>query len=93
MEDHLINQTIMRQQLQALGVEVDVVADGAAALAQIGRADYQWVITDIQMPTMDGYEMARRLRAQGVQLPLIAISACVLQDERQRCIEQASTSI
>ncbi len=93
VEDHLINQTIMRQQLQALGVEVDVVADGAAALAQIGRADYQWVITDIQMPTMDGYEMARRLRAQGVQLPLIAISACVLQDERQRCIEQASTSI
>ncbi|KPC54659.1 ATP-binding protein [Amantichitinum ursilacus] len=85
VEDHLINQTIMRQQLQSLGVAVDVVADGAAALRQIEQQQYDWVITDIQMPTMDGYELARRLRVQGVQLPLIAISACVLQDERQRC--------
>ncbi|WP_145927049.1 hybrid sensor histidine kinase/response regulator [Jeongeupia sp. USM3] len=88
VEDHQVNQIVMRGQLESLGQVVDVVGDGIAALEQIHQADYDLVITDIQMPKMDGYTLARALRAQGIGLPIVAISANAYRDER----EQASSA-
>ena len=85
VEDHEVNQIVMRKQLQHLGQQVDVVSNGEEALAQLARGSYQLVMTDIQMPRMDGYELARRMREQGYQMPMAALSARVFQDESQRC--------
>ncbi len=85
VEDNPINQAVMRTQFEALGQSVDVVGDGQAALARIGQSSYDLIVTDIQMPRMDGYTLTRTLRTQGVTLPVVAITANVYQDEHARC--------
>ncbi|WP_283147477.1 hybrid sensor histidine kinase/response regulator [Silvimonas soli] len=85
VEDHPVNQIVMQGQLEALGQMVDLAGDGLVALEQIHQAAYDLIITDIQMPRMDGYTLVRALRAQGITVPIIAITANVYRDEQERC--------
>lgn len=52
----------------------------------LGREDVDVVITDINMPVMDGYALARALRQRGQSLPILAITATALASERERCL-------
>ena len=47
---------------------------------------YLAVLTDINMPVMDGYALARELRSRGHSLPILAITATALASERERCL-------
>ena len=87
-EDNEINREIAVIILEELGFTLDVAANGREAvdmLADAGPGRYNVVITDIQMPVMDGYEMARAIRAlpdgQLARIPIIAISANAFQED------------
>ena len=88
-EDYAPNQAVLKLQLTSLGCEVDVVNDGAAALAKWSGTDYDLILTDLDMPLMDGLELARTVRlrekTRGGHIPIIALSAAVLGPERSRC--------
>ncbi len=84
-EDNPINQVTMRDQLEQLGCEVTVAPDGAEALAQWHIAPFDVVLTDVNMPRMNGYELAGALRALGVTAPIIGVTANALKDEETRC--------
>ena len=88
-EDNLFNQDVARAQLEALGVEVDVVDDGAQAVERARAGDYALVLMDMQMPVLDGLQATRTLRADARlrELPIIAMTANVLEPDRQRCRE------
>lgn len=90
-EDYAPNQAVLKQQLTSLGCEVDVVNDGAAALAKWSGTGYDLILTDLDMPLMDGLELARAVRlrekTRGGHIPIIALSAAVLGLERSRCDE------
>ncbi len=62
VEDHPINQVVMREQLENLGQKVDLASDGPEALLMASGRHYDLVLTDLQMPGMDGFTLARRLR-------------------------------
>ncbi|WP_459668440.1 response regulator, partial [Achromobacter xylosoxidans] len=62
-----------------------VAPDGAEALAQWNIAPFDVVLTDVNMPRMNGYELAGALRAQGVTVPIIGVTANALKDEEARC--------
>lgn len=87
-EDNVINQKVVQAHLHALGYEVDVVGDGAAALEALREAHgYAAVIMDGQMPRMDGYEAARLQRAREVEerlprVPIIALTAHAMTGDR-----------
>ncbi|MBT9555507.1 MAG: PAS domain-containing protein [Myxococcales bacterium] len=91
-EDGPDNQELISHHLRCAGAEVDVADNGLVALRLLDAASaaglpYDLLITDIQMPEMDGYELARTLRSRGNDLPIIALTAHALTEDRDRCVE------
>ena len=89
-EDNKVNQVVIQQQLKALGYTSDVVSHGREALERFAGGDYALVITDLQMPEMDGYELTAAIRAleKGMgrePVPIVALTANALKDEADRC--------
>jgi PAS domain S-box-containing protein len=90
-EDNVINQDIMRRQLNLLGYAAEFTDDGKQALAAWRRTPYAMLLTDCHMPEMDGFELTQAIRKAEQEgeghLPIVAITASVLETEVARCIE------
>jgi CheY-like chemotaxis protein/HPt (histidine-containing phosphotransfer) domain-containing protein len=91
VDDHPVNRSVLQQQLQTLGYAADTAADGIAALAAWESGRYALVMTDCQMPGMDGYELARRIREREAvtgrpRTPIIACTAMAIAGEVERCM-------
>ncbi|NTV12221.1 MAG: response regulator, partial [Zoogloea sp.] len=88
-DDNEVNRMVLEDLLRHEGAAVSLVENGAQAVEQVRRCGpdaYHAVLMDIQMPEMDGYEAARRIRASAPDLPVIGLTAHALAEERQRCI-------
>lgn len=86
IEDNAVNQELMLYTLQAWGHRVITAATGEEALA-LGRSlAPQLVISDVQLPGIDGYEVARRFKAdpQLRHIPLLALTAYAMVGDRDR---------
>ena len=86
-EDNPINQAILRDQLEQLGCHAVVASDGNEALRYWPQRPFALVLTDLNMPGLDGYGLARALRARGVGVPIHGATANADPAERQRCHE------
>ena len=85
-EDNMINQKVMLKMLHKLNYRADVAANGLEALAALERQPYDVVLMDIQMPEMDGWEAARKIREKWQKWPkIIAVTAYAIQGDRERC--------
>jgi two-component system, sensor histidine kinase and response regulator len=92
VEDNSMNQYLLVRQLARLGhTDVVVVGNGEDALRWLDHNRCRVVLTDCQMPVMDGYRMTRTIREReyrsGNHTPVIALSAGVLADDRSRCLD------
>lgn len=88
-EDEPINRELALSLLQGAGLQVDVVADGLAAVRAIRENDYALVLMDVQMPHMDGLQATRLIRTMPdrLALPIIAVTANAFEGDRKRCFE------
>lgn len=75
VEDELRLATAIRRVLQEEGHVVDHVADGAEALTQALMEEYDAVILDVMLPSMDGFAVARELRLRGSKVPILMLTA------------------
>jgi signal transduction histidine kinase/CheY-like chemotaxis protein len=90
-EDNKVNQLVGVKQLQKLGCHVDVAGNGLEAVAAWKRNKYSVILMDCQMPEMDGYEAARKIRELEAEqnLPparIIAMTASVMKEDRDLCL-------
>jgi PAS domain S-box-containing protein len=88
-EDNAINQKVALLTLSKLGYRADVAGNGLEVLEALQRQPYDVVLMDVQMPEMDGLEATRRLRANAAfdQPQIIAMTANVMQGDREACLE------
>jgi CheY-like chemotaxis protein len=91
-EDGLDNQRLISFLLKKAGATIDIAENGQVALELLDKANesnnsYDLLLTDMQMPVMDGYRLASTLRSRGVKMPIIALTAHALSDDRQKCLD------
>ena len=84
-DDDPVNQEIARAMLEQAGLEVETVADGEAALLACAEQAFDVVLLDMQMPRLDGPAAAKALRAEGYDRPIVALTASVFDEDRQKC--------
>ena len=90
-EDHPVNRQVLMRQLDAIGFHVDVAEDGAIAYERFLAGHYGAVLTDLNMPGLNGYELTKAIRdreaatGQG-RTPIVALTANVMQGEAERCL-------
>jgi signal transduction histidine kinase/CheY-like chemotaxis protein/HPt (histidine-containing phosphotransfer) domain-containing protein len=93
VDDHPVNREVLVRQLDLLGIAADSVNDGVEALEAWAAGRYTAVLADIHMPRMDGYELAKRIRAaeasgrKADRTPVVAVTANAMKGEEERCIE------
>ncbi|NUA46450.1 Sensor histidine kinase RcsC [Dickeya solani] len=87
VDDHPINRRLLADQLGSLGYQVITANDGLDALDVLAKNPVDIILTDVNMPNMDGYRFTQRLREMALTLPVIGVTANALAEERQRCLQ------
>ena len=97
VEDNVVNQRVVVHQLERLGCTVQIATNGEEALTQFENGRFDAILMDCHMPLLDGYAATQAIRriereraARGDVCPailIIALTASVLEGDRQRCIE------
>jgi signal transduction histidine kinase/CheY-like chemotaxis protein len=91
-EDGIDNQRLIEFHLKKSGADVIIADNGKIALEMIDKAvadgtPYDLLLTDMQMPEMDGYMLAQTLRERGSSLPIVALTAHAMAEDRAKCIK------
>jgi len=85
-EDVQTNQILIKLLLERMGLDVTVVENGHEAVKEATENSYDLVLMDVQMPRMNGHEATRQLRCLGVMLPIVALTAHAMKEDRQECL-------
>jgi two-component system chemotaxis response regulator CheY len=74
VDDSEMVRNFHRYIIKIFGYEVDTAENGAVAFEKILSNDYELMVTDINMPKMDGYELIKNVNEQGINIPIIIVS-------------------
>lgn len=93
IEDNEQNAYLMRFLLERNGFEVRVATDGRQGIALAKEHLPHIILLDIQLPTMDGYAVARALRAAPSlhNVPIVAVTSYAMPGDREKCLEAGAT--
>jgi two-component system cell cycle response regulator DivK len=91
IEDNPDNLTLVKRAIEAIGHCFIGVSNGVDGLKKADEINPDLILLDINLPDIDGYEIARRLRASGNQhllyVPIIAITANALKGDAEKALE------
>jgi PAS domain S-box-containing protein len=86
VDDGHDNQRLLRMLLSDAGAEVLSAGNGQIAVEMATTQPFDLILMDMQMPIMDGYAATAELRKRGLTLPIIALTANAMVDDRDRCL-------
>ncbi len=87
VDDNPVNRKVVRWMLEKLEAKVDEVSGGAAAVEFAAQEELDVILMDCHMPGVDGFESTRRIRASGLTMPIIALTASVFAEDRRACLQ------
>jgi CheY-like chemotaxis protein len=91
VEDNPVNQTFAKLLLIKLGCTPVVAGNGQEGLDALEHGRFDMILSDVQMPIMDGYSMTQAIRARekmtGAHLPIVGFTAHAMQSDRDRCFQ------
>jgi signal transduction histidine kinase/CheY-like chemotaxis protein len=87
VEDNEVNVLVAKTFLEKWGAQIDVAENGEEALSMLDTHRHRMVLMDMHMPVMDGYEATRRMRENGVTIPIVALTASLPRDVEERVKE------
>ncbi|MFN8792529.1 MAG: PAS domain S-box protein [Bdellovibrionales bacterium] len=91
VEDAIDNQNLVRRILSRKNAHLSVASNGIEGIEKASQEDFDIILMDVQMPIMDGYTATQKLRAQGYQKPIIALTAHAMHEVHHRCMEVGCT--
>ena len=86
VEDNPTNLRLISSQINTLGYDADIASNGRQALDMTRSRNYSLVLTDCNMPIMDGYELTAELRKHNNHVPIIALTADAFPEREQECL-------
>lgn len=88
-EDSITSRSLIKNILESAGYAVTTAVDGVAAFTALKRAAFDLVVSDVEMPRMDGFELTARIRAdrQLADLPVVLVTALEAHEHRERGID------
>jgi len=88
VEDQESNRTVITLLLETLGLAVETAEDGVQAVEKASAGTFDLILMDLMLPNMDGYEATRILRQKNLSIPIIALSAGVMNEQDSKRIER-----
>ncbi len=86
VDDAEANRELASLMIQRLGLTCDTAENGQIAVEMVKRGNYDVVLMDMNMPVMDGMTATGILRSSGVAIPVIALTALAIAEEKQKCL-------
>jgi len=86
-EDNKMNQSLLEMLLEDTSLQLTFADDGAIAVEMASKEDFDLILMDIQMPNMNGFEATELIRQKDKLIPIIALSANVMQEDIQKCLD------
>jgi two-component system, chemotaxis family, sensor kinase CheA len=89
VEDSITARTLLKSIIEAAGYPVTTAVDGVDALTALRTRDFGLVVSDVDMPRMDGFELTARIRDDQrlAELPVILVTALESREDRERGID------
>jgi CheY-like chemotaxis protein/HPt (histidine-containing phosphotransfer) domain-containing protein/anti-sigma regulatory factor (Ser/Thr protein kinase) len=91
VEDGRDNQRLLSTHLRASGAEVIIAENGQVAVDVVKKDKFDLVLMDMQMPILDGYSATAELRRKGFTMPIIALTAYAMAEDRKKCMASGCT--
>lgn len=86
VEDNAVNRQVATGMLERLGFDVQTANDGSIALRMVEERAFDLILMDYQMPVMNGIDATRAIRALGLKVPIVGLTANAFVEDREACI-------
>ena len=93
-EDSITSRTLLKNILETAGYRVTTAVDGADALTQVRSGEFDLVVSDVDMPRMNGFELTAKIRADKKlgEMPVVLVTALESRDDKERGIESGANA-
>ena len=91
-EDSLTSRTLLRNILSASGFQVETAVDGQEAWEKFQQGEFDLVISDVEMPRKNGFELTAAIRSSFEELPVILVTSLESREDRERGAEAGANA-
>ena len=87
VEDNKVNQLVLLGILEDYDIEIEIANNGLKAVEKAAKNNYDLILMDLQMPVMDGFEATEIIRKKDTDIPIIALSAAVMKEDKEHAFK------